>query len=119
MLQTSWKERNRIQAQFDFASGKLVITGDSFPLQAQQKLVAAYPITTTGRPACRASFTTPTRTILLRASASPGGRRRQQNGGSGRLRLYYNFLPVFIGFRQLGFNNPPFLLAETYEADPA
>ena len=34
-------------------------------------------------------------------------------GGAG---IYYNFLPVFIGFRQMGFSNPPFLLAETFEA---
>src|SRR4051795_13428056 len=33
-------------------------------------------------------------------------------GGFG---VYYNFLPVFIGFRQLGFNNPPYLLAETFD----
>jgi hypothetical protein len=34
-------------------------------------------------------------------------------GGAG---FYYNTLPVFIGFRQMGFSNPPFLLAETFEA---
>ena len=44
-----------------------------------------------------------------------GGNKTVVRGGLG---VYYNFLPVFIGFRQLGFNNPPFLLAETYEADP-
>jgi hypothetical protein len=34
-------------------------------------------------------------------------------GGAG---FYYNTLPVFIGFRQAGLTNPPFLLSETFEA---
>jgi hypothetical protein len=36
-------------------------------------------------------------------------------GGAG---FYYNTLPVYIGFRQMGFSNPPFLLSETFEAAP-
>src|SRR5204863_5001505 len=36
-------------------------------------------------------------------------------GGGG---FYYNTLPVYIGFRQMGFSNPPFLLSETFEATP-
>src|SRR5213078_3199010 len=30
--------------------------------------------------------------------------------------IYHNFLPVFIGFRQMALPNPPFLLSETYDA---
>ena len=46
MVQTSWKERDRAQANLDFASGRLVIPGDQFPPQTQSALVAAYPIVT-------------------------------------------------------------------------
>src|SRR4029453_11845778 len=36
-------------------------------------------------------------------------------GGAG---IFYNVLPLFTGFLQMSFTNPPFLLAETFEAAP-
>ncbi|MFB3825549.1 MAG: carboxypeptidase regulatory-like domain-containing protein [Bryobacteraceae bacterium] len=117
MVQTAWKERNRTQAQFDFASGKLVVPGDSYPAQAQQKLVDAYPITTTSKAGLSESlYDTDKNNFSPRvgfAFRPFGGNRTVVRGGAG---VYYNFIPVYIGFRQLGFSNPPFLLAETYEA---
>jgi hypothetical protein len=117
MLQTSWKERNNTQSQFDFASGKLVVPGSQYPSQAQQRLIAAYPITlASGSNFSNSLYDTDKNNIAPRIGLAwrPfGGNKTVVRGGFG---VYYNFLPVFIGFRQLGFNNPPFLLAETYEA---
>ena len=66
MVQTSWKERDRAQANLDFATGKLVIPGDKFPPQTQQRLVSAYP----SRLGCPVKCSRRTRTISLRASVS-------------------------------------------------
>ena len=44
--QTTWKERDQAQANFDFATGKLVIPRSSLPPQADPRLAAAYPIVT-------------------------------------------------------------------------
>ncbi len=119
MVQTSWKERNNTQAQFDFASGKLVLPGNTIPSQAQAKLLEAYPIVTADKAGFTGSlYDTDKNNFAPRlgfAWRPTGGNKTVVRGGAG---VYYNFLPVFIGFRQLGFSNPPFLLAETYESDP-
>jgi hypothetical protein len=117
MVQTAWKERNNTQAQFDFASGKLIVPGSQYPTQAQQKLVAAYPITLASQANYSGSlYDTDKNNFAPRvgfAFRPFTGNKTVFRGGFG---MYYNFLPVFIGFRQLGFSNPPYLLAETYEA---
>ncbi len=117
MVQTSWKERDGAQANLDFASGRLVIPGDQFPPQTQARMVATYPIVTSqeaGLPddvleTDKNNFA-PRIGFAFRPFAD---NRTVIRGGAG---FYYNTLPVYIGFRQMGFSNPPFLLAETFEA---
>jgi hypothetical protein len=114
MVQTSWKERDRAQANLDFATGKLVIPGDKFPPQTQQRLVNAYPITTAPGEVLETDKNNfaPRIGFAFRPFKNS---RTVIRGGAG---LYYNTLPVFIGFRQMGLTNPPFLLSETFEAAP-
>jgi hypothetical protein len=113
MLQTTWKERDRAQANYDFNLKKLVIPRATLPPQGQQKLFDAYP-----------TVLDPNYSILNADKNNFAPRvgfawrpftdnKTVIRGGAG---VYYNFLPVFIGFRQMGFSNTPFLLAETFEA---
>jgi hypothetical protein len=113
MVQTAWKERDLALANFDFTTGQLVISADKLPPQAVSRLFTSYPVrldpnfdqleTDTNNFAPRVGF----------AWRPFGNTRTVLRGGAG---FYYNTLPVYIGFRQLGFSNPPFLLSETYEA---
>jgi hypothetical protein len=119
MVQAVWKERDRAQANFDFASSRLVIPGTQLPPQSQTRLVQAYPIVLSGQANLPDNLlTTDTNNFGPRfgiAFRPFKDSKTVLRAGAG---IYYNFLPVFIGFRQMGFNNPPFLLAETFEADP-
>jgi hypothetical protein len=117
MVQTSWKERDRAQANLDFASGKLVIPGSQLPPQTIARLVGAYPIVTSKQAGLpdevletdKNNFA-PRIGFAYRPFANS---RTVIRGGAG---IFYNTLPVYIGFRQMGFSNPPFLLSETFEA---
>ena len=44
MLQTTWKERDNAQANFDFSSRSSSFPAPDLPPQSQQKLFDAYPI---------------------------------------------------------------------------
>jgi hypothetical protein len=115
MLQTTWKERDRAQANFDFATGRLVIPRSSIPPQGQQRLLTSYPISLDGNYSILSADTNNFAPRLGFAWRPFAGNKTVVRGGFG---IYHNFLPVFIGFRQMGFSNPPFLLAETFESTP-
>jgi Carboxypeptidase regulatory-like domain len=117
MVQIPWSERDGRMAQFDSASGKLYLAGSQLPPGAQPALVNAYPITF-------ASALGLSNTLIQTDSNNwqprVGIAYRPFGNGKTVIRsgfgVYTSFLPVFIGFRQLGFSNPPFLLAETFES---
>jgi carboxypeptidase family protein len=119
MVQTSWKERDKAQANLDFATGKLIIPGDKLPPQASPRLAAAYPIVTSAQAGLPDQvLETDKDNFAPRfgfAFRPFGNNKTVLRGGAG---FFYNTLPVYIGFRQMGFSNPPFLLAETFEASP-
>jgi len=115
MLQTTWKERDLAQANFDYASGRLIIPRQSLPPQAQQRLFTSYPISLNENYSILQADTNNFAPRLGFAWRPFAGNKTVVRGGFG---VYHNFLPVFIGFRQMGFSNPPFLLAETFESTP-
>lgn len=117
MLQIPWSERDGRMAQFDPASGKLYLAGNQYPSGTQQALVNAYPI-------AFAQSLGLSNTLIQTdknnwqprigfAYRPFGDSKTVIRSGFG---VYSSFLPLFIGFRQLGFSNPPFLLAETFES---
>ncbi len=117
MYQAPWGERNNTLSNFDFATGRLVIQSDKMPSQAQERLAKAYPIVLAADVGLPVEDLQPDKNNFgprLGVAWRPFGTSRTVfRGGFG---VYYNFLPVYIGFRQRGFNNPPFLLAESFEA---
>jgi len=117
MYQTPWYERNNTISNFDFKTSRLIIHSDTMPSQALSRLVSAYPIvlakdggfTSEDMQADKNNFG-PRVGLAYRPF---GNTKTVIRSGFG---VFYNFLPVFIGPRQRGFNNPPFLLAESFAA---
>ncbi|MPZ19488.1 MAG: hypothetical protein GEV06_16450 [Luteitalea sp.] len=119
LVQTPWTERDGNVANFDSASNQLVIPGDRLPPEAQARLVQAYPIVTSGQAgAPDRAIETDWNNLGPRAGVAFRPFENDQTVVRGGVGLFYNTLPLYIGFRQLGFSNPPFLLAETFEAAP-
>lgn len=114
-LQTTWKERDQAQANFDFNTGKLVIPRSSLPPQADSRLAAAYPIVTDPNFDIQQADKNNFAPRVGFAFRPFNDNKTVIRGGAG---FYYNMLPVYIGFRQMGFSNPPFLLSETFESAP-
>jgi hypothetical protein len=114
-LQTTWKERDRAQANFNFANGHLVIPRSDLPPQGQARLLSAYPIDLDPNYKILEADTNNFAPRFGFAFRPFNNSKTVIRGGAG---LYYNMLPVYIGFRQMGFSNPPFLLSETFEAAP-
>lgn len=117
MVQIPWSERNGRMAQFDPASAKLYLAGNQYPPGTQQALVNAYPVTFAQKLGLSDTLIqTDTNNWQPRiglAYRPSGSGKTVVRAGFG---VYTSFLPVFIGFRQLGFSNPPFLLAESFES---
>ena len=112
MVQTAWQERDGAQANLDFATGRLLIPGNRLPPQAQPRLLNAYPIAN-GDAANLHSQKDNFAPRVGFAYRPFGNSSMVVRGGAG---FYYVPLPLFLGFRQLGYSNPPFLLAETFDA---
>lgn len=114
-MQTAWKERDRAQANFNFDTGRLVIPRSDLPPQGQARLAAAYPIDLDPNYKILEADTNNFAPRFGFAFRPFNNNRTVIRGGVG---FYYNMLPVYIGFRQMGFSNPPFLLSETFESAP-
>jgi len=113
MVQTPWRERDLAQANFDFGTGRLVIPRSDLPPQAQSRLFNAYPISLDPNFSTLKADTNNWQPRVGFAFRPTAGGKTVIRGGFG---MFANFLPVYIGFRQMGFSNPPFLLAETFES---
>jgi hypothetical protein len=117
MYQVPWYERNNTISNFDFKTSRLIIHSDTMPSQAIPRLVSAYPIVMAKDAGYTSEDIEPDKNNFgprIGLAYRPfGNTKTVVRAGFG---VFYNFLPVFIGPRQRGFNNPPFLLAESFEA---
>jgi hypothetical protein len=114
-VQTAWKERSGIYSNFDFTKGKLYVPGNKWPAFTQQSLVSAYGIVL-GSDASEPEQAVTTDKNNWAPRIGFAYRPLERTVIRGGFGVYYNFLPVYIGYRQLGFNNTPYLLAESYTA---
>src|SRR5581483_10297652 len=99
MVQTHWRERDNAMANLDFSTGKLMVPGGKFPQQTIQRLVDTYPVQTTNGDILETDKNNfaPRLGFAYRPFSN---NKTVIRGGAG---FFYNTLPVFIGYRQLGF----------------
>jgi hypothetical protein len=91
MMQTTWKERDRAQANLDFATGRLVIPRSDLPPQAQERLFTAYPITLDPNYSILRGDTNNWAPRFGFAYRPFSNNKTVIRGGVG---IFYNFLPV-------------------------
>lgn len=124
VLQTTPNERDGDFTNFDFATGKFVIrtVGGVLPKDANPVALSLYPgiYTTSEQDGWGSSVLTtdkkdfgPRLGFAYRPTASG---RTVIRGGYG---IYYNFVPAYIGPRQISQLNFPFTLTQTYSATSA
>lgn len=119
MLQTQTQERDGSFANFDFAKGVYVVRteGGQLPRLAIPRLLAAYPFVESEKNGWGSDVI-----VADHNNFAPrfGFAFRPFNNNKTVLRggygIFYNIIPVYIGIRQISWNNTPFQLTETFEA---
>lgn len=118
-LQTQVQERDGSFANFDFSNGNYVIrtVDGQLPRLSIPRLLAAYPYVTSeangwGSDVLQSDKNNFAPRIGF-AYRPTGGNKTVIRGGYG---VFYNVIPVFIGLRQISWNNTPFQLSETFSA---
>lgn len=118
-LQTTMNERDGSYSNFDFGSGRFVVrTKDGkLPRLAIERLLRTYPYVTSESIGWGSSvMLTDWNNVGPRfgfAYMPFGNAKTVIRGAYG---ISHNFIPVYIGIRQLSLNNNPFFLTETWEA---
>lgn len=119
MLQTITQERDGSFANFDFGRGAYVIRTENnqLPRNAIPRLLEAYPYVGSEANGWGSDVMTSDRNNWAPrigfAYRPFNDNKTVLRGGYG---IFYNVIPVFIGIRQLSWQNTPFLLTETFEA---
>jgi hypothetical protein len=119
MLQTITQERDGSFANFDFGRGVYVIrtANNQLPRNAIPRLLEAYPYVGSEANGWGSDVMTSDRNNWAPrigfAYRPFNDNKTVIRGGYG---IFYNVIPVFIGIRQLSWQNTPFLLTETFEA---